>query len=114
MPNDIKVENFQSQIRKGTLEFIILLIISSKGPVYASDILKKLTSAKLLVVEGTLYPILTRLKNNGLLQYSWQESTSGPPRKYYSLTKTGKETLVSLKESWDSLSSSINSLISKK
>lgn len=114
MSTDIKVENFQSQIRKGTLEFIILLIIASKGPVYASDILQLLTSAKLLVVEGTLYPILTRLKNNGLLEYSWAESTSGPPRKYYSLTVSGQDTLVLLKESWDSLSSSINSLISQK
>jgi len=111
MTANVKVENFQSQIRKGTLEFIILLIIATKGPVYASDILQLLTSAKLLVVEGTLYPILTRLKNNGLLEYSWQESTSGPPRKYYSLTPTGQETLFLLQASWESLSSSINSLI---
>lgn len=111
MTANVKVENFQSQIRKGTLEFIILLIIATKGPVYASDILQLLTSAKLLVVEGTLYPILTRLKNNGLLEYSWQESTSGPPRKYYSLTPAGQETLFLLQASWESLSSSINSLI---
>ena len=75
-------ENTQTQMRKGILEYCVLLIIS-RGEIYASDIIAELKSAKLLVVGGTLYPLLTRLKNNGLLSYNWVESTSGPPRKYY-------------------------------
>src|SRR5690606_41205754 len=76
------VENTQTQMRKGILEYCILAIIS-RGEIYASDIIAELKRAKLLVVEGTLYPLLTRLKNNGLLSYEWKESSAGPPRKYY-------------------------------
>jgi PadR family transcriptional regulator PadR len=108
---DINIENVQSQMRKGTLEFIILLVISKRGPVYASDILQKLREAQLIVVEGTLYPLLSRLKNSGLLKYDWQESVSGPPRKYYSLTEHGQEVLSHLKTTWKNLNQSINSLI---
>lgn len=97
------VENTQTQMRKGILEYCILSIIS-RGEIYASDIINELTKAKLLVVEGTLYPLLTRLKNNGLLSYSWKESTSGPPRKYYVLSQAGLEVLKRLDGTWEELS----------
>src|SRR6476469_11165848 len=97
------LDNTQTQMRKGILEYCILSIIS-RGEIYASDIIEELKAAKLLVVEGTLYPLLTRLKNNGLLSYNWVESTSGPPRKYYMLTLSGKEVLDQLHHTWDDLS----------
>jgi PadR family transcriptional regulator, regulatory protein PadR len=97
------VENTQTQMRKGILEYCILSIIS-RGEIYASDIISELKKAKLLVVEGTLYPLLTRLKNNGLLSYNWQESTSGPPRKYYVLSPAGLEVLNRLDKTWEELS----------
>ncbi len=100
----------QAQMRKGLLEFCILLTIA-KGETYASDILKELKVADLLVVEGTLYPLLSRLKTEGLLAYTWQESAAGPPRKYYRLTEEGKDYLKQLKATWSNLSGSINSLI---
>lgn len=95
-------ENTQTQMRKGILEYCVLLIIS-RGEIYASDIIAELKTAKLLVVEGTLYPLLTRLKNNGLLSYNWVESTSGPPRKYYLLTPTGTQFLKRLDATWQEL-----------
>ncbi|TJZ62304.1 PadR family transcriptional regulator [Sphingobacterium olei] len=95
-------ENTQTQMRKGILEYCILSIIS-KGEIYASDIIGELKKAELLVVEGTLYPLLTRLKNNGLLSYSWKESTSGPPRKYYQITIEGTEVLEKLDITWKEL-----------
>ena len=95
-------ENTQTQMRKGILEYCILSIIS-KGEIYASDIISELKRAQLLVVEGTLYPLLTRLKNNGLLSYNWQESTSGPPRKYYQITAEGLEVLHRLDVTWKEL-----------
>jgi PadR family transcriptional regulator PadR len=97
------VENTQTQMRKGILEYCILSIIS-RGEIYASDIISELTKARLLVVEGTLYPLLTRLKNNGLLIYNWQESTSGPPRKYYILSPAGLEVLKRMDTTWEELS----------
>ena len=108
----MNVENTQVQMRKGILEFCILHIIS-RGEVYASDMLEELTSAKIIVVEGTLYPLLTRLRKAGLLEYKWVESTSGPPRKYYTLTDEGKVFLSKLEETWDELMSSTNQIISK-
>lgn len=102
-------ENTQTQMRKGILEYCILNIIA-RGETYASDIISELKNAKLLVVEGTLYPLLTRLKNNGLLSYNWQESTSGPPRKYYQITPVGKEVLVQLDKTWAELVSAVNSV----
>lgn len=96
------VENTQTQMRKGILEYCILSIIS-KGEIYASDIINELRKARLLVVEGTLYPLLTRLKNNGLLSYNWQESSSGPPRKYYALSPAGLEVLKRLDTTWAEL-----------
>lgn len=106
--NDITL-NTQSQMRKGFLEFCILLIISKKE-IYGSDILKRLKDANLIVVEGTLYPLLSRLKTQELLEYNWVESHSGPPRKYYSLTVKGKEALEELRITWKSLYHAINSL----
>ena len=84
----MKIENTKAQMRKGVLEFCILSILRD-GEAYTSDILDALKEAKMLVVEGTIYPLLTRLKNAGLLSYRWEESTSGPPRKYYELTGFG-------------------------
>lgn len=95
-------ENTQTQMRKGILEFCILSIIS-RGEIYASDIIRELKEAQLLIVEGTLYPLLTRLKNNGLLSYSWKESTSGPPRKYYEVTAEGLAVLKQLDVTWNEL-----------
>jgi len=104
------VENTQSQMRKGFLEFPVLLIIGAK-PTYAPDILKQLKGANLLVVEGTLYPLLSRMKRFGLVTYSWEESKSGPPRKMYTITTQGKEALAQLETSWKSLDTSVNTLI---
>ena len=108
----MNIENAQVQMRKGILEFCILHIIS-RGEVYASDMLEELTSARIMVVEGTLYPLLTRLKNAGLLDYKWVESTSGPPRKYYILTELGRSSLTSLNETWQELAESVNSIVVK-
>lgn len=98
----MKIENTKAQMRKGVLEYCILSILDEEDA-YVAEILEKLKDAKLLVVEGTLYPLLNRLKNGGLLQYRWEESTGGPPRKYYSLTKTGEGFLVELSGTWDEL-----------
>ncbi|RLD39323.1 MAG: PadR family transcriptional regulator [Bacteroidetes bacterium] len=99
-----------TQMRKGVLELCTLSIISKKDA-YASDIIDTLKASNLIVVEGTLYPMLTRLKNEGLLSYRWEESTSGPPRKYYQLTTDGKETLNKLKQSWEDLNKTVNQII---
>ena len=108
----MNVENTQVQMRKGLLEFCILHIIS-RGEVYASDMLEELTSAKMIVVEGTLYPLLTRLRKAGLLEYKWVESSSGPPRKYYKITNTGEDFLAKLNDTWSDLVSSTNKIIAK-
>ncbi len=102
-------ENQESQMRKGILEFCILLVIS-KEKAYASDIIGALREADLLVVEGTLYPLLSRLRTEGMLEYEWKESKAGPPRKYYFLTPKGKESLASAKRSWNKLYESVNAL----
>ena len=99
-------------MRKGVLEYCILSIIS-KEEVYASDILQTLKDAKLIVVEGTLYPLLTRLKNDGLLNYRWEESTSGPPRKYYGLTEMGRKFLTEMDTTWGELVQAVNLTTSK-
>ncbi len=99
---DINTENIKSQMRKGYLEYCILLILNKKEA-YASDIIKELKDAKLIVVEGTLYPLLTRLKNSDFLEYNWIESLQGPPRKYYHLTPKGKDFLVELEEAWQEI-----------
>lgn len=109
----MNLENTQVQMRKGILEFCILHIIS-RGEVYASDMLDELTSAKIMVVEGTLYPLLTRLRKAGLVEYKWVESTSGPPRKYYTITDEGNAFLSSLSLTWKELMESTNQIISEK
>jgi PadR family transcriptional regulator PadR len=101
------LENTKAQMRKGILEYCILSILS-RNSCYASDIIKELKEAKVIVVEGTLYPLLTRQKNAGLLSYRWEESQQGPPRKYYELTPEGKEYLSDLDNSWDELVESVS------
>ena len=108
----MKIENTKAQMRKGVLEYCILSILQH-GDGYTSEILSELKDAKLLVVEGTVYPLLTRLKNVGLLNYRWEESTSGPPRKYYGLTETGKLFLNELNTTWSELVEAVN-LVTKK
>jgi PadR family transcriptional regulator PadR len=106
----MNVENTKAQMRKGVLEFCILSVLS-EGEHYPTEIIERMKEAKLLIVEGTLYPLLTRLKNDGLLAYRWEESTSGPPRKYFTLTETGKDFLKELTEGWTELTSSVNNII---
>lgn len=108
----MNLENTQIQMKKGILEYCILHIIS-RGEVYASDMLDELTAAKMIVVEGTLYPLLTRLKNAGLLEYKWVESKSGPPRKYFKLTHQGTRFLAGLTATWHDLVHSTE-MITKK
>lgn len=100
------IENTKAQMRKGVLEFCVLAILQ-RAESYPSDILSELKRAKLLIVEGTLYPLLTRLKNSGLLEYRWEESKSGPPRKYYSLTESGGLFLAELSSTWTELANAV-------
>lgn len=104
------IDNTESQMRKGLLELCILGIIQKEKEAYPSDILEQLKTAKLVVLEGTLYPLLTRLKNAGMLTYRWEESQSGPPRKYYALTKEGINFYAQLRNTWDELSTAVNQL----
>lgn len=106
---EINIEETKSGMRKGMLEYCVLLTIS-RGKTYSTDILKELKEADLLLVEGTLYPLLNRLRGQKLLDYTWKESKSGPPRKYYILTSKGKDYLAQLKLTWKSLLESINRL----
>ncbi len=108
----MKLENTKAQMRKGILEFCILSILSKKEA-YPSEIIEALKDAKLIVVEGTLYPLLTRLKNSELLTYRWEESPSGPPRKYYSLTKMGSTFLEELAVTWDELNTAVTKITEK-
>lgn len=105
----MNIENAKSQMRKGMLDYCILLILH-QGSAYASDIIARLKEAQLIVVEGTLYPLLTRLKNDGLLTYEWKESTQGPPRKYYQLSAEGEESLQALNTAWEELDKTIHFL----
>lgn len=106
----MNTENQNAQMRKGVLELCILAIIAEKDA-YASDIITKLMDARLIVVEGTLYPLLTRLKNEGLTVYRWEESRSGPPRKYHRITERGLEALSLLKADWQDLIGSVEKII---
>jgi PadR family transcriptional regulator PadR len=103
-------DNSQAQMRKGVLELCILSMLAKEDS-YVPDIIDKLKSSKLIVVEGTLYPLMTRLKNDGFLTYNWAESRSGPPRKYYQLTPLGKSLLKDLKKSWEELVESVDKII---
>ncbi|MFW5820959.1 MAG: PadR family transcriptional regulator [Bacteroidota bacterium] len=109
----MNVENSKAQMRKGILEYCILLILSRKDA-YATEIINQLKEAKLIVVEGTLYPLLTRQKNAGLLNYRWEESTQGPPRKYFTITELGKTYLKELDQSWKELVDSLESIKKSK
>ena len=109
----LKIENTTAQMRKGILEFCILSLIAGKD-LYTTEILDTLKKGKMLVVEGTVYPLLTRLKNADLLQYHWKESTSGPPRKYYSITPQGEEFLSELKEVWKELNEAVQIITTQK
>jgi len=109
----MNIENTQSQMRKGILEFCILSIIR-RGEAYPSDIVDEMRGANLQILEGTLYPLLTRLKNAGMLTYRWVESNSGPPRKYFSLTTTGEDFYKELEATWFELANAVNTLTSKK
>jgi len=105
----MNVDNMKSQMRKGILEYCILLILNRRKA-YANDIIQLLQEARLIVVEGTLYPLLTRLKNMNLLNYQWIESNQGPPRKYYELTQEGKKSLIEMEQAWNEVEETINHL----
>lgn len=109
----MNLDNTKAQMKKGILEYCILAILS-KDSRYTSDIIKELKEAKVIVVEGTLYPLLTRQKNAGLLSYRWEESTQGPPRKYYELTEKGKNFLSELDSSWNDLVRAVDLIRNKK
>jgi PadR family transcriptional regulator, regulatory protein PadR len=109
----MNIENTKAQMKKGVLEFCILSVLSN-GDLYPSEIIEKMKEAKLIVVEGTLYPLLMRLKNDDLLSYRWEESLTGPPRKYYKLTPLGKQYLKELKATWTELVNSVSKTIEKK
>ncbi len=105
----MNTEKIKTQMRKGVLEYCILSILKREDA-YVSELIEALKKAELIVVEGTLYPMLTRLKNADFLEYRWEESTGGPPRKYYSLTKKGENFLEELSKTWKSLETSVNKL----
>ncbi len=109
METNTIVENSRTQMRRGVLEYSILLVLRS-GDEYASSIIQKLKDVDIIVVEGTLYPLLIRLKNLGLLSYRWEESPQGPPRKYYMITDKGKQQLEELDSTWQELVRSIDSI----
>ncbi|HSJ12222.1 MAG TPA: PadR family transcriptional regulator [Gillisia sp.] len=109
----MKIENTKAQMRKGVLEYCILSVLRDNDA-YVAEILDTLKDAKLLVVEGTIYPLLTRLKNAGLLHYRWEESTGGPPRKYYGLTDTGREFLKELTYTWEELQTAVTKVTIQK
>ena len=109
----MNIENTKAQMRKGVLEYCILAILKNDDA-YTSEILSSLKNAEMIVVEGTIYPLLTRLKNAGLLTYRWEESTSGPPRKYYVLTENGGMFLKELDKTWSNLINSVHQVTSKK
>src|SRR5688572_24541139 len=109
----MNIENTQSQMRKGILEFCILSVIR-RGEAYPSDIVEEMRGANLQILEGTLYPLLTRLKNADMLTYRWVESNSGPPRKYFSLTAKGEEFYKELQETWNELANAVNTLTARR
>lgn len=109
----MKIENTKAQMRKGVLEYCILSILQH-GDAYTSEIISTLKSAEMIVVEGTIYPLLTRLKNSGLLSYRWEESSSGPPRKYYVLSESGKQFLKELDITWNNLMVAVKQITNNK
>lgn len=109
----MNLDNARSQMRKGMLEYCVMLLLRSEA-CYTSDIIARLREADMIVVEGTLYPLLTRLKNDGLLCYEWRESTQGPPRKYYALTEQGEEFIAQLDLAWESIKKSVEIIKERK
>jgi PadR family transcriptional regulator PadR len=109
----VDIDNAKAQMRRGILEYCILLILSREDA-YAPRIISELKQADMIVVEGTLYPLLARLKNQGLLSYRWQESPQGPPRKYYELTDKGREALELLDASWNNMVEQIDAIRNQK
>lgn len=105
----MKIENAKAQMRKGVLEYCILGILNKKEA-YPSEIIEELRKAELTVVEGTVYPLLTRLKNADILEYRWEESTSGPPRKYYRLSTKGKAVMKELAQTWKQFAKAVETL----
>ncbi len=105
----MNIENTQSQMRKGVLEFCILSIIK-RGEAYPSDIIEEMKKANLHILEGTLYPLLTRLKNADLLSYRWVESTGGPPRKYFNLTDKGADFYKELEATWNEMANAVKNI----
>ncbi len=112
--HEFMIENIKTQMRKGILEYCILAVLYNNQEAYVSDILATLKEANLFVVEGTIYPLLMRLKNSGLLSYRWQESTEGPPRKYYRLTQQGIDIYASLQQEWSSIKTSVEIVTNNK
>lgn len=108
----MNIENTKAQMRKGILEFCILSLIRQRE-MYVSDLIEELKQGSLEVVEGTLYPLLTRLKNADILSYRWEESTGGPPRKYYQITEKGADFLQELQKTWEQLTQSVNQITKK-
>ena len=109
----MNIDYLKSKMRKGMLEFCVLLLLKN-GDAYASEIIARMKEAHLIVMEGTLYPLLTRLKNDGVLTYRWEESPSGPPRKYYSITPGGESMLEQLRLSWDEINITVNHLLANE
>lgn len=109
---NINVENFKSQMRRGVLEYCILGILS-KQDAYASSIIAQLKDVNMIVVEGTLYPLLIRQKNQGLLNYRWEESPQGPPRKYYQITEKGRAALEQMDNAWTDMVETIGQIRNK-
>lgn len=108
----MNIDNTKAQMKKGLLELCVLSIIA-EAEMYPSDIIKRLKASKMIIVEGTLYPLLNRLLKADLLSYNWKESNSGPPRKYYTITKGGKEALRELKSTWKDLQAAVNNSTNK-
>jgi PadR family transcriptional regulator PadR len=104
--------NYKAQMRKGVLELCTLAVLNNKEA-YPSDIISALRDSGIIVVEGTLYPLLTRLKSSGMLSYRWEESTGGPPRKYFCITEDGKKLLDELIKTWEEFSINVNQIIKK-
>ncbi|MGN0233217.1 MAG: PadR family transcriptional regulator [Bacteroidaceae bacterium] len=105
----MNTENTKAQMRKGLLEYCIMLLLKRRA-CYANDIIGQLQDADMIIMEGTLYPLLNRLKKDGILKYEWQESCSGPPRKYYTLTPEGEEALIVLDQSWNEIANTVGKL----
>ena len=108
----MNTDNTRAQMRKGLLEYCIMLLLKQRA-CYANDIIEQLSKTDMIVMEGTLYPLLNRLKKDGILKYEWQESKTGPPRKYYTLTPQGHQVLVQLDQSWTEISNPVNLLHDK-